>query len=84
MTTGCYTLPPPAPLKIHSDKAGERCKCFKRTCDSYALATGLSKRSHEVHGSDVADGHRKKGAESVFNVHAGGSMSETTRRLNQH
>ena len=48
MATGQYTLPPPAPLEIHSDQASEKWKRFKRAWDNYALATGLSKKSEEV------------------------------------
>ena len=48
MATGPYTLPPPTPLEIHSDQAGEKWKRFKRAWDSYALATGLSEKAEEV------------------------------------
>ena len=48
MATGNYTLPPPAPLEIHSDQAGEKWKRFERAWDNYALATGLSEKSEEV------------------------------------
>ena len=45
---GSYALPPPAPLDIHSDQAGEKWKRFKRAWDSYSLATGLSEKSEDV------------------------------------
>ena len=48
MATGPYTLPPPTPLEIHSDQAGEKWKRFKRAWDSYALATGLSEKAEDV------------------------------------
>ena len=48
MATGNYTLPPPTPLEIHSDQAGEKWKRFRRAWDSYSLATGLSDRAENV------------------------------------
>ena len=48
MAAGPYTLPPPAPLEIHSDQAGEKWKRFKRAWDSYTLATGLSEKAEDV------------------------------------
>ena len=39
MAAGNYTLPPPAQLEIHSDRAGEKWKRFKRAWDSYALVS---------------------------------------------
>ena len=48
MATGNYTLPPPPPLEIHSDQAGEKWKHFKRAWDSYSLATGLSEKAEDV------------------------------------
>ena len=48
MAAGNYTLPPPAQLEIHSDRAGEKWKRFKRAWDSYALATELNKKAEDV------------------------------------
>ena len=48
MATGNYTLPPPVPLEIHSDQAGEKWKRFRRAWDSYSLATGLSDKAQNV------------------------------------
>ena len=48
MATGNFALPPPVPLDIHSDQAGEKWKRFKRAWDSYALATGLNGKDKGV------------------------------------
>ena len=48
MATGNFALPPPVPLDIHSDQAGEKWKRFKRAWDSYTLATGLNGKDEGV------------------------------------
>ena len=48
MATGNFALPPPVPLDIHSDQAGEKWKRFKRAWDSYVLATGLNEKDEGV------------------------------------
>ena len=53
MAAGNYTLPPPAQLEIHSDRAGEKWKRFKRAWDSYALATGLNEKAEDVQVSTL-------------------------------
>ena len=45
---GHYTLPPPAQLEIHSNRAWKKWKGFKRAWDSYALATGLNEKAEDV------------------------------------
>ena len=48
MATGNFALPPPVPLDIHNDQAGEKWKRFKRAWDSYTLATGLNGKDEGV------------------------------------
>ena len=43
-----YSLPPPAPLKIHDQNAAEKWKKFRLAWENYALATELNKKAQPV------------------------------------
>ena len=69
MATGNFALPPPVPLDIHSDQAGEKWKRFKRAWDSYTLATGLNGKGRRCTSHDIVDGDRRRGAGGVFHLY---------------